>query len=62
VLRDSGRMTEAEPYYRRAMRIREASKRSADLAETLRDYAVLLKATNRAAMATQYEERAAALK
>jgi non-specific serine/threonine protein kinase/serine/threonine-protein kinase len=62
VLRDSGRASEAEPYYRRALAIREANKSTADLKETLRDYAVLLKATNRAAMATQYEERAAALK
>ncbi|WP_396213034.1 tetratricopeptide repeat protein [Gemmatimonas sp.] len=62
VLRDSGREAEAEPYYKRALAIREANKRTADLKETLHDYAVLLKATNRAVMATQYEERAAALK
>ncbi len=62
VLRDSERLAEAEPYYKRALAIREANKSTADLKETLRDYAVLLKATNRAMMATQYEERAAALK
>jgi eukaryotic-like serine/threonine-protein kinase len=62
VLRDSGRPAEAEPYYQRALSIREVNKRSADLAETLRDYAALLRATNRAVQAAQLEERAAALK
>lgn len=62
VLRDSGRPAEAEPFYQRALAIRELNKSSTDLVETLRDYAVLLRATNRAARAAELEARAAALK
>lgn len=62
VLRDSKREAEAEALYKRALAIREIGNGSADLAETLRDYAVLLRASNRAALATQLEARAATLK
>ncbi|WP_411281101.1 tetratricopeptide repeat protein [Gemmatimonas sp.] len=62
VLRDSKREAEAEPLYTRALAIREIGKGSADLGETLRDYALLLRATNRAVLAAQLEQRAVALK
>ena len=64
VLRDSKResQAEAEALYRRALVIRDVGNGSAELAETLRDYAVLLRATNRAVLATQLEARAADLK
>ena len=62
VLRDSKREAEAEVLYKRALVIREIGNGSADMSETPRDYAVLLRATNRAALAEQFEARAAALK
>lgn len=62
VLRDSKREAEAEALYKRALAIREVGNGSADLAETLRDYAVLLRATNRAAQAAQLDARAATLR
>ncbi|WP_309670254.1 serine/threonine-protein kinase [Gemmatimonas sp.] len=62
VLRDGKREAEAEALYKRAMAIREIGNGSADLAETLRDYAVMLRATNRAALAQQFDARAATLK
>ena len=62
VLRDSGRPSEAEPLYQRALAIREQGSNTTDLAETLRDYAVLLKATGRGAQAAAFEQRASATK
>jgi len=62
VLRDSKREAEAEPLYKRALAIREVGNGSADLRETLRDYATLLRATNRGVLAAQLEQRAAGLK
>lgn len=62
VLRDSGRPAEAEPLYQRALAIREQGSNPTDLAETLRDYAALLKATGRGDQAAQYEQRATATK
>lgn len=62
VLRDSKRASESEALYQRALAIREAGSAPADLAETLRDYAVLLRATNRVALAGQFAARAATLK
>jgi serine/threonine protein kinase/tetratricopeptide (TPR) repeat protein len=61
VLRDSNRASEAEPLYKRALAIRELGNGSPELAETLRDYAMLLQATNRSALAMQFEARALAL-
>ena len=61
VLRDSNRASEAEPLYKRALAIRELGNGSPELAETLRDYAILLQATNRSALAMQFEARALAL-
>ena len=62
VLRDSGRPSEAEPLYQRALVIREQGSNPTDLAETLRDYAVLLRATGRGAQAAAFERRASATK
>jgi non-specific serine/threonine protein kinase/serine/threonine-protein kinase len=62
VLRDGGRTAEAEPLYRHALEIREAANNPADLSETLRDYAALLRTTGRAAQAAQAEQRAAGLR
>ncbi|WP_396205152.1 tetratricopeptide repeat protein [Gemmatimonas sp.] len=62
VLRDSGRPSEAEPLYQRALVIREQGSNTTDLAETLRDYAVLLRATGRGAQAAAFEQRASATK
>ena len=62
VLRDSGRPSEAEPLYQRALVIREQGSNPTDLAETLRDYAVLLRATGRGAQAAAFEQRASATK
>lgn len=62
VLRDAGQLVEAEALYRKAIALREAGKSPSDLAESLREYAVLLRATNRASEAAQTEQRAAALK
>ena len=61
VLRDSKRTSEAEPLYKRALAIRELGNGSPELAETLRDYAILLQATNRSALGMQFEARALAL-
>jgi len=62
VLRDSGRPSEAEPLYQRALVIREQGSNPTDLVETLRDYAVLLRATGRGAQAAAFERRASATK
>ncbi len=62
VMRDAGKMAEAEALYRKALTIREAGKNPGDLAETLREYATLLRSTKREAEAVQLEQRAAALK
>ena len=62
VLRDGKREAEAEVLYKRALAIREIGNGSADLAETLRDYAALLRTTNRSALAAQLEARAVGLK
>ncbi|HLB55366.1 MAG TPA: serine/threonine-protein kinase [Gemmatimonadales bacterium] len=60
LLRDQGRFTEAEPLYRRALEIREALGRtSRETAETLRDYAELLRRAGRAGEAARLAERAA---
>jgi eukaryotic-like serine/threonine-protein kinase len=62
VLRDVGRVTEADALYRRALQIREIANNPTELAETLGDYAALLRSTNRAALAAEYEQRAAGLR
>ena len=62
VLRDGGKLTEAEALYRRAIEIRETANNPGDLAESLRDYAALLRTSARADLAAQYEQRAAGLK
>jgi len=62
VMRDAGKLAEAEALYRKALTIREAGKNPGDLAETLREYATLLRSTKREAEAVQLEQRAAALK
>ena len=62
VLRDAGRAGDAEMLYLRAVQIRETANNPGDLAETLRDYAVLLRTTGRAVQAAELEQRAAGLK
>jgi eukaryotic-like serine/threonine-protein kinase len=62
VLRDEGRVAEAEPLYRRTIEIRETAKSPGDLAESLRDYAVLLRGTGRESLGAQLEQRATGLK
>jgi serine/threonine protein kinase/tetratricopeptide (TPR) repeat protein len=58
--RDRGRYAEAEALYQRALAVREAGPKRA-LAETLRDYAALLRKLDRMREADDLEERAKTL-
>ncbi|MEP6551585.1 MAG: tetratricopeptide repeat protein, partial [Gemmatimonadales bacterium] len=60
VLRDERRFAEAEPFYRRALDIRERAFGSdnRDVKETLRDYAQLLRSNARNREAARLEARA----
>ena len=60
MLRDQRRFAEAEALYRRALTIREQAFGAdhATTRETLRDYAVLLRAAGRASEAAALEQRA----
>jgi tetratricopeptide (TPR) repeat protein len=63
LLRDEGRYREAEQLYRRALDIREkfAAGNPGEIAETLRDYAVLLQRSGRGAEAAPLTARATQL-
>ncbi len=62
VYRDQGHMEKAEPFYQRALAIREKKLEAGhpDLITTLKDYAQLLRATDREAAAEELEARAQA--
>lgn len=61
-LRDQGRFAESEPLYRRALAIRErAAGAQSDVAETLRDYATLLRLAARDRDAAAIEARLRAM-
>ena len=62
VYRDAGRLTEAEPLYRRALSIRQDALPAGNpyIAETLEDYAELLRLMGRDDEAASMAQRAAA--
>jgi len=63
VVRDAGRLAEAEQHYRKALQIRETAfgHDAPVVAEVLTDYAKLLRQRGKAAEAAQMEARAAAI-